>query len=130
MTRLEAALADYLSLRRSLGHKLDDAGRQLSRFVTYLDFTGAETITMPVVLEFVLDPDLDPASTIPARRLTAVRGFARYLAGQDQSSVIPPPGWSPPAPGTGSRTSSPTPTSQPSSRRPARRSRRHSGRKP
>ena len=45
MTRLEAALADYLSLRRALGHKLDDAGRQLSRFVTYLDFTGAETIT-------------------------------------------------------------------------------------
>lgn len=92
MTRLEAALADYLSLRRSLGHKLDDAGRQLSRFVTYLDFTGAETITMPAVLEFVLDPDLDPTSTIPARRLTAVRGFARYLAGQDQSSVIPPAG--------------------------------------
>jgi integrase/recombinase XerD len=92
VTRLEAALADYLSLRRSLGHKLDQAGRQLTRFVTYLDFTGAETITMPAVLEFVLGPDLDPASTIPARRLTAVRGFARYLAGQDGSSVIPPAG--------------------------------------
>ena len=47
---------------------------------------------MPVVLEFVLDPDLDPASTIPARRLTAVRGFARYLAGQDPATEIPPAG--------------------------------------
>ena len=44
MTPLEAALADYLRLRRALGHKLDDAGRQLSRFVTYLDFIGAETV--------------------------------------------------------------------------------------
>lgn len=92
MTRLEAALADYLSLRRSLGHKLDDAGRQLARFVTYLDFAGAETITMAAVLEFVLDPGLDPAGTIPARRLTAVRGFARYLAAIDGVSVIPPAG--------------------------------------
>jgi integrase len=92
VTRLEAALADYLSVRRSLGHKLDESGRHLARFVTCLDLTGAETITMAAVLEFVLDPGLDPASTVPGRRLTAVRGFARYLAARDQSSVIPPAG--------------------------------------
>jgi len=92
VTPLEAALADYLRLRRALGHKLDDAGRQLSRFVTYLDFIGAETVSMQAALAFVLDPDLDPARTIPGKRLTAVRGFARYLAGLDGTAEVPPPG--------------------------------------
>ena len=90
MTRLEAALADYLRLRRALGHKLAGEGQQLSRFVTYLDFTGAGAITMPAVLEFVTDAD--PATTMAARRLTAVRGFARYLAAIDGVSVVPPAG--------------------------------------
>jgi integrase len=90
VTRLEAALADYLRLRRALGHKLAGEGQELSRFVTYLDFTGAEAITMPAVLEFVTDAD--PATTMAARRLTAVRGFARYLAAIDGVSVVPPAG--------------------------------------
>jgi integrase/recombinase XerD len=55
---LEAALLDYLRLRRSLGHKLDDAGRHLARLVAYLDDIGAETVTMQTALAFVLDPDL------------------------------------------------------------------------
>jgi integrase/recombinase XerD len=92
MSPLEAALGDYLRLRRALGHKLDDAGRQLARFVAYLDDTGAETVTMETALGFVLDPHLDPASTNPARRLTAVRGFARHLAGTDARTEIPPAG--------------------------------------
>jgi integrase/recombinase XerD len=92
VTGLEAALADYLRLRRALGHKLDDAGRQLARFVTYLDFTGAEAITMRAVLEFVTDPDAAATATVAGRRLTAVRGFARYLAAIDGVSVIPPAG--------------------------------------
>jgi integrase/recombinase XerD len=90
VTRLEAALADYLRLRRALGHKLDGEGRQLSRFVAYLDLTGADAITMPAVLEFVTDAD--PATTMAARRVTAVRGFARYLAALDGVSVVPPAG--------------------------------------
>lgn len=92
MSPLEAALADYLGLRRALGHKLDDAGRQLARFVVYLDFIGAETLSLDAAMAFVLDPDLDPNSTVPARRLTAVRGFARHLAGQDPRTQIPPTG--------------------------------------
>lgn len=92
MSPLEAALGDYLRLRRSLGHKLDDAGRHLARFVGYLDDIGAETVTMQTALAFVLDPDLDPASSTPARRLMAVRGFARHLAATDPRTEIPPAG--------------------------------------
>jgi len=86
------ALVDYLALRRRLGHKLADAERVLDRFVVYLDFVGADTITLHTALGFILDPDLDPASTNPSRRLYAVRGFARYLSGIDPATEIPPAG--------------------------------------
>lgn len=92
MSGLDDALADYLALRRSLGHKLADAERQLQRFVTYLELVDADTVTLEAALAFVLDPDLDPASSIPAKRLEAVRGFARYLAGIDGRAEIPPAG--------------------------------------
>jgi integrase len=92
MSGLDNALADYLALRRSLGHKLADAERQLRRFVTYLNFVGADTVTLDAALGFVLDPDVDPASSTPAKRLQAVRGFARYLAGVDGRAEVPPAG--------------------------------------
>ena len=92
MSPLETALGDYLRLRRSLGHKLADSERHLVRFVAYLDAIGADTVTLQASLAFVLDPDLDPASTVPLRRLTAMRGFARHLAATDPRTEIPPAG--------------------------------------
>lgn len=92
MSALAEALGDYLALRRALGHKLDDAARHLGRFVASLDVTGAEVVTLEATLAFVLDPGLDPASTVPSRRLCAVRGFARYLAGIDARTEIAPAG--------------------------------------
>lgn len=92
MTAFEEVLGDYLALRRSLGHKLAGAERHLRRFVTYLEVIGAEVVTLDAALGFVLDPDLDPASSVPAKRLEAVRGFARHLAGLDARTEIPPAG--------------------------------------
>ena len=86
------AAADYLALRRRLGHKLAGAERILDRFVVYLDVVGAEAVTLEASLAFILDPDLDPASTNPSRRLQAVRGFARYLTAIDPATEVPPAG--------------------------------------
>lgn len=88
----EQAVADYLALRRRLGHKLADAERVLRRFVAHLDCVGADAVSLEVALGFILDPDLDPASSNPSRRLQAVRGFTRYLAGIDPATEIPPAG--------------------------------------
>ncbi len=84
------AQADYLALRRRLGHKLADAERVLDRFVVFLDGIGTDTVTVEAALEFILDPDLDPASTNPSRRLQAVRGFTRYLTGIDPATQMTP----------------------------------------
>lgn len=92
MSALNAALGDYLRLRRALGHKLDEHERQLTRFVARLDDAGAAFVAMADTLAFVLDPGLDPASSTPARRLMAVRGFTRYLSAIDPRTEVPPAG--------------------------------------
>ncbi|MBJ7597050.1 tyrosine-type recombinase/integrase [Candidatus Nephthysia bennettiae] len=89
---MEAALGDYLGLRRALGHKLDEHERQLTRFVARLDAAGATFVSMAGTLAFVFDPDLDPASSNPAKRLMAVRGFTRYLSAIDPRTEVPPAG--------------------------------------
>lgn len=90
MSAVSEALVEYLQLRRGLGHNLADAGRQLDRFVAYLDAAGAEVVTTETVIGFVFAPGVDPAGTNPAHRLGAVRGFARYLAARDPRHEIPP----------------------------------------
>lgn len=92
MSALGAALGDYLGLRRALGHKLAEHERQLNRFVARLDDAGASFVAMADALAFVLDPDLDPASSNPAKRLMAVRGFTRYLSAIDPRTEVPPAG--------------------------------------
>lgn len=42
MSKLHHALDDYLALRRSLGYKLERAGRLLADFVKHLNTTGAD----------------------------------------------------------------------------------------
>jgi site-specific recombinase XerD len=91
---LEQSLADYLQLRRSLGHQLDDAGRLLPCFVGFLDGRGLSTVTVAAAVEWAATPATatDQRSTVGPRRMTAVRGFARYLAGVDPATEVPPLG--------------------------------------
>lgn len=94
---------EYLRLRRALGHELAEAARLLPRFVTYMDAVGATTITVEVALAWVQRPDTDPSSSVWLRRMTVVRGFARYMSGIDPATEVPPLGlvtfrqrWRPP----------------------------------
>ncbi|MGH9092465.1 MAG: tyrosine-type recombinase/integrase [Acidimicrobiales bacterium] len=92
MSVLKQALDDYLRLRRGLGHKLVEHERHLAFFVARMEDAGASVVTMADALAFVLDPGLDPASTNPARRLVALRGFTRYLSAIDPRNEVPPAG--------------------------------------
>ncbi len=92
MTVLEQHLDEYLQLRRTLGHKLAEAYRLLPWFVTYLDEQGAEFVTVEAALAWSLERTVPDGSTVPARRMMAVRGFARYLSGIDPRTEVPPAG--------------------------------------
>lgn len=98
MSALEQALAGYLQLRHSLGHELAEAGRLLPGFVAYLDACGLPTVTIEAALAWAQQAPKSPAgrvTTIGPRRMTAARGFARYLSGIDARTQVPPLGLMP-----------------------------------
>ncbi len=98
MSALEQALADYLRLRHSLGHEMAEAGRLLPGLVAYLDARGLPTVTIEAALAWAQQAPKSPAgrvTTIGPRRMTAARGFARYLSGIDASTEVPPLGLMP-----------------------------------
>ena len=103
MSALSDAARDYLRLRNRLGHGLAEYHRELPRFVAALDAAGLPTVTVAAALAWAQERGVDPVSSVPARRMTIARGFARYLAGIDARTEVPPPGliagpqrWRPP----------------------------------
>ena len=92
MTKFTQHVEDYLRLRRSLGYKLHDHARLLRRFAAHLDLVGAEFVTIELALAWALEPDVPAESVVPWMRLLVVRGFARYMAGIDPRTEIPPTG--------------------------------------
>jgi integrase/recombinase XerD len=103
MSALADAARDYLQLRNSLGHELAEHHRELPRLVAFLEAEGLPTVTIAAALAWAQGPDVNPATSIPPRRMTIARSFARYLAGIDARTEVPPPGliagrrrWRPP----------------------------------
>lgn len=103
MSALSDAAADYLRLRNRLGHDLAEYHRLLPLFVAYLDDIEAPTVTIASALAWAYGPDVDPMTSMAARRMTIARGFARHIAGTDPRTQIPPAGliafpkrWHPP----------------------------------
>jgi integrase len=90
MSTLQAALDDYLALRRALGFELRLAGRLLQRFVDFAHAAGAAYITTELALQWATQPaQAQPAQW--ANRLGMVRRFAQYCSSLDPRTVVPPP---------------------------------------
>jgi integrase/recombinase XerD len=95
VSALEQALADYLRLRHSLGHELAEVGWLLPGFVAYLGAHGSPTVTIEAALAWAQQVPKSPAGRVTIvgpRRMTAARGFARYLSGIDAGTEGPPLG--------------------------------------
>lgn len=91
MSDLRRFLDDYLTVRRGLGHKLEDTGRVLRSFVAFADQAGAGVITSELALRWATQP-VNGSPIWLAHRLGMVRGFARYLQTIDATTEIPPAG--------------------------------------
>ena len=88
MNTLRQAVAEYLSLRRSLGFKLHDAGKGLLDFVTFMEQHRAPYITQALALAWAQQPfEAQPAHW--AKRLSFVREFARHRGATDPRTEIP-----------------------------------------
>jgi len=89
MISLRREVQDYLTMRRSLGFKLCDMGRNLRQFVSFMEQQGASVITTDLALRWARQPqDVQPAQW--AARLSFVRTFARYWSATDPQTEIPP----------------------------------------
>lgn len=103
MSPLQQTMHDYLQLRRSLGYDLAEAHWLLPSFVAFLEARGATTVTVETALAWAQQPPGRGGYSVAPRRMTIVRGFARYLAGTDPATEVPPlglvphrPHWRPP----------------------------------
>jgi len=92
MTTLPQALDEYLALRQALGFGVDVARRLLVRFVGFLQQHGSDFITTALALQWATNPGSAASPAEGARRLTLVRGFARFRAATDARTQIPPVG--------------------------------------
>jgi integrase/recombinase XerD len=91
MSGLSGAVACYLATRRTLGFRLEGAGRHLEQFTAFAEAAGADTVTTELALQWATLP-AGRSRAWHAQRLSAVRGFARWLHTTDPRAQIPPAG--------------------------------------
>ena len=91
MTTLREAVQEYLSMRRALGFKLQEIGKGLRDFVTFMEKHRASYITSTLALAWAQQPrNVQPAHW--AQRLSYLRVFARHRSATDPRTQIPSPG--------------------------------------
>jgi integrase/recombinase XerD len=88
MNTLRQSIEQYLTMRRSLGFKLQAAGRSLCDFATFMECRRASYITQALALAWAQKPR-NAQSTYWASRLCHVRQFARYRSASDPRTQIP-----------------------------------------
>jgi integrase/recombinase XerD len=91
MSRLDTALNEYLSIRRTLGFELREVGGCLRNFVTFLGSESTSHITTELALRWATRPAHAQPSTW-AWRLGMVRRFAAWYKTLDPRTEIPPAG--------------------------------------
>jgi len=91
MSDLRQALADYLTMRRALGYKLDKTERLVGQFVAFAEERGEAHIRTETALAWAIQP-AGAATIWYSRRLAEVRLFARHLRALDPMTEVPPTG--------------------------------------
>lgn len=88
-SQLRQSMEEYLSMRRSLGFKLHEAGLRLKDFVSFMEERRAHRITSALALTWA-QKSRDVQPVIWAQRLGVVRNFARYLSAFEPRTEVPP----------------------------------------
>lgn len=89
MSTIRDSLVQYVAVRRALGSKFYEPALALDHFVDLLEREGAEFITTDLALRWSMESKLVQRATW-GRRLSQVRGFAKWLNAVDIRNEIPP----------------------------------------
>jgi integrase len=90
VTTIRRHAEEYLAMRRRLGFKLTSFGEKLMSFVSYLEETGAATLTTQAALAWATNTPRSTDQVHWSRRLMVVRIFARHLKALEPATEIPP----------------------------------------
>lgn len=88
MNTLREAINDYLAMRRGLGFKLVQMECWLRDFAAFMEAQSALCVTIELALQWAIQP-ADGHPSCWAKRLTAVRCFARHRSATDPRTEIP-----------------------------------------
>jgi len=91
MTAIRDSLARYVAVRRALGASFYEPALALGHFVDLLEHEDAEFITTDLALRWAMTSTLVERAAW-GRRLSQVRGFARWMNVIDGRNQIPPAG--------------------------------------
>lgn len=90
MNALRTDVADYLATRRAMGFKVEGLSKLLLSFVAFCEARGATRVHNDLALEWAMAQIKVPVSdALVARRLDAVRIFARHQHALDPATEIP-----------------------------------------
>ena len=87
MSALGEAATDYLSVRRALGFKLATHDRLLADLIDHIEQSGARVLTTQLALDWAMRAGGEETRV---KRMSAARGFARYLQTLDPKTEVPP----------------------------------------
>lgn len=91
MSRLREDVLDYLALRRTMGFKVEGLSKLLVSFVGFCESRQATRVLTDLAVEWALTPVKVPVSdALFARRMDAVRVFARHQHALDPATEVPP----------------------------------------
>lgn len=91
MSGLREAVTDYLATRRAMGFKAEGLSKLLASFTAFCEARGAVRVQTDLAVEWATSTIKVPVSdALFARRMDAVRIFARYQHALDPATQIPP----------------------------------------
>ena len=89
MSAIRDSLIQYVAVRRALGSSFYEPALALVHFVDLLEREGTAFITIDLALRWAMEPKQAQRATW-GRRLSQVRGFAKWLNAVDIRNEIPP----------------------------------------
>lgn len=93
MSALRESVADYLTVRRAMGFKAEGLSKLLASFVAFCEERGATHVHSDLAVQWATSTVRAPVNdALFARRMDAVRIFARYQHALDPVTEIPPDG--------------------------------------
>lgn len=91
MSTIHEGLAQYVSVPRTLGSSFYEPSLSLGHFADFLESEHAQWITTELALRWAMQSAQVERATW-ARRLSQVRGFARWMCAIDDRTEVPPAG--------------------------------------